>query len=512
MRTVLIVDDEATIRLGLGTFINQLKGFVVAGECRNGFEAMEKISGLKPDIVVTDIKMPRMDGITLMKEALKLDCPPKFIILSGYNEFEYAREAVKSGAFDYILKPVDHENLEKVMYSLDELIKEELKKKIIIRQQKGLELITGNCEFIDVLPPAMQYTAVVFDFDTFTKDTQTASPGLHGSMFRVFYDKLRDTFETLQLQDSIIFSYNEKVAAILAAKPKTISESNHKNGALDTLIKKILQLISNDLNVRCYAGVGRTSCNHNDLQASYQEAVSACNTYLCYNEDTSVFWFCEASKIYINDAAQFLVDFKKIADLFHTVAEEQLELHLDSVFKDIKKARCHPGSIMSVCMQFILFMSDSFSCPVTQPWDILTGVKGIDEIKSRLKAFLLDCRRYEREQGEKQYGFLINEAVKYLNQHYSDSKLSLKGVCQTFHMDTSYFCRLFKAKTGKNFNEYLTGIRMEKAKKLMASADRKIYEISGMVGFPDVKYFCRLFKKITGCTPQEYRDKLIYIS
>lgn len=507
MREVLVVDDEATIRLGLMTFIRQLNGFSVAAECKNGLEALQSISRLKPDIVITDIKMPRMDGIALMKECAQLENPPKFIILSGYGEFEYAKEAIRAGAYDYILKPVDHDNLEKVLTSLIGLLADEDKKKQMIRQQTGIQLINGSPEPIPGAYGGLLYTAAVIDADTYVPDREGGAepPGPSvvqlAGMASAFFAKMKN-------DETIVFPYDGKAVAIFA-EPYKLKETNREaNRAVETLLRKFIDS-ANTQNVRLFCGLGHTSADLAEVQESYREALSAIRYYLCEYEACSVFCFAQTGRPGYRNTGQYLRHLKEIAGTVMSAGDMPQRDCLDGVFAEMISEKCHPDCILDICKEFILSTLESSGYSVDHPLEMLAGCKTCREISHRLWGFLLECRKFLKEKSEKQFGFIVGDAVKYLNQNYADNKLSLKSACQAYHVDASHFCRLFKAKTGKTFNEYLTCIRMEKAMDLMVRADMKIYEIAGQSGFSDVQYFCRIFKKYAGCTPQEFRDRCL---
>lgn len=509
MRTILIVDDEATIRLGLCTFVNELGGFHVIGECKNGVDALQKIMTIKPDIVITDIKMPLMDGITLIKESLKSPYMPKFIILSGYGEFEYAREAVRAGAYDYILKPVDHENFGMVLRALDNLIAEESRKKRIIKQQAGINLITGDAEGAEGLSLSKLHTVVVFDIDAFHSKKDADDVQDSQSLLKKSYEQMKKIFKSRNMVDSLLFLYNEKMVAIIETEQKAISGIKDENKDIASAIKKIVDLAVSSMKIRYFAGVGRTCIDVTQIQASYKEALSAIRGYLLDYETDTVWRFCDFDRTYNKDAIPFLDKLKKIPCVLLQTHPEQFDLCLDGIMEEIKDEKCHPDSVINVFTQFLMSTAEFCGLSADQPFEMLSKAKTCDEIKSKLKEHLYECCKYKSTRDEKQYGFIINEAIKHIHQHYSDSKLSLTYVCNTFHMDSSYFCRLFKSKTNKTFNEYLAGIRIEKSIELLSVADKRVYEISEMVGIADVKYFCKMFKKTTGYTPHEYRDKLI---
>jgi two-component system response regulator YesN len=523
MLKVLLVDDELIIREGMATGIDwESIGFKVAGQAEDGEIALAIIEKVKPDLVITDIKMPFVDGLQLV-EFLKEKYPQVFtIIISGHDEFQYAQRAVKLGAYDYLLKPLDLEYLNQLL------------KKIKVEIELERELHNDSVEFNNIkifnkiwASTKLSERNIQHLENYWGKTIQQAVFSAAVLSFDLTYsiaEDLKDSNTTLLdylIQESISNVYPDM-------KKKMILLDSGKYGmVLSGTSFEELKVMS-----KTFYGVIRRICNEEmghsvfiavsgmhkgfvGLGLAVGEAEKACNLrYISGSHD--ILFYNDIKKNDTDEKAYY--DISSMVTAIKLGEKTQLEQELDKLLKASVKRR-------GMAHEFISFVSAALfseAVKIVQEYggriesvypDPLTGFKNVSSMKTidsaicKLREYLIELLIYLSDLKKDGFDNQIIKARDYISVEYNNKRLSLQDVADHVHMNLCYLSVLFKKQTGQSYIEYLTRIRMDKASDLLANSKYRSYEVADMVGYENATYFSTAFKKLLGLSPLEYRKK-----
>ena len=445
-------------------------------ECKNGLEAYEIIENQKIDVVFTDIRMPKMDGISLIKKIQSCNHTPKIVVISGYDDFNYAVQLLSHGVKDYLLKPVEREKIFNILVELEKEIHEDslkvIDKKVIIYQKikyilmnesmPGEELVLNNTVFKEFFDN-QQYIVICTNY------------------------KCKDTF----LDTKILFFDDINGHKVLIIK------SSEKKALIDSYLKEY--------------GIGISSehSNISEIYGAYQEALAdRKNLYLpdcmgiCkldFNKPESVYSEETIEKfIYMKGTTKFNKTLNFVQDIIFETKCGKLDLDEFSrlVGIIIGKIRKTYKSILNE------------DCTKLDAIENLYTFNNIDEFYESAKSILSEINsmlvdEYDNYKSKSK----IQSAIVYIHENYKKD-LNMAVVSNHISMNYSLFSSAFKQYTNQNFVEYLKSIRMKEAKKILEQTDKKIIEISQMVGYNNEKHFMKIFRKTFGVTPSEYRKNI----
>lgn len=505
MKKVLIVDDEKYIRSGLKAMIQKSGiGIDEISECANGREALDCLSKEKYDLVILDIRMPKMDGIELMKEMQKLLYPPAIIILSGYDDFNYAVEAIKYGAKAYLLKPVDRYELFNVL--------NKVKKEIMQREniEKKSQRIKKLC---------LNHLRYIFLSDNLVE--QEIREILQDLGIDLFYDPF---------YISIITSRNNSISNSIDINTleKFLREKHIKALCLRGPDEELILVTNSRIN---WEGILK-NCIMNSSNQSYIVAVSALGNrltdirkaYIQAKEALKYRIFVKGSRvIYYEDILKRTDDYiipvdkiEKICNMLGIESNKQIEKQLDEVF-DISifyKARIDyfnnfiymfKHKIDSSLMILNLEKLEEFESKYSNVWNPYY-FETIEEYFNFVKSYILELNKYIHNEKFlcENIEYKVDMAIRYIKKHYKED-LNLAVVANHVSLNYYYFSHIFKKITGMSFMDFLLKTRIDKAKELLKNTEDKVKDIAFKVGFKDPKRFAKNFKKITGITPSQYR-------
>lgn len=536
MFKVLIIDDEAIIRKGLKSIINW-KQFEceICGEASDGIKGCELIKEVKPDIIITDIRMPEVDGLTMISETRDIVPNCKIIILTGYRDFDYVHEAIKLGAFDFILKPSKIEELTSVIKRAVKELKfqndreEEInklrklfEKNIPVLREKLLyevinEINTNKAEIkarMELLGLDIEkFILVVVENDSDEDNEKNINAyDKHLYQFGIintFEEVFSETFkvDSVSLSDSSVgfiiqpvkhresysdeinkkCGYLQEIIQNCFGFTVTIAVSSQGDGVLQLPIK--LKECREALEHKFYIGSG-CIIFHNDL-----------NTFFKYEDYSTLEKYQKALLDGIKSGNEKTVKLK-LQDIFSFIKE------LKSVNKDYLKNFYWStiSSINGIRLSIADANNDSKAGgrDLSSLYKLIEECNSIDDLNEVLKETALSVTAKVNSYNNKSIRLILRKAVDYIHEHYSE-QITLKEVADDAFVSTYYISRMFKKELGKNFVDYLNEIRLEKAKELLKDVKYKTYEVAEMVGIPDAHYFSRLFKKYEGITPTEYR-------
>jgi two-component system response regulator YesN len=478
----------------------------LAGEAENGINAIKIVAEKKPDIVITDIRMPNCDGVSLLKKISGKYPDIQTIVISGYDDFEYARAALKSGSLDYLLKPVDPGELNRAIKNACTVIK---------AHKKALPVDTGNksnllYRFIhgkggeetgtELFPPetgqGYYYTAAVFRHYGETGVLQ----------------KLEDIIKKFTTFKGILTALDTRELSAVFFDSRDRGKSYFDNKVWYAVQDKLI--LQNIAQGDAVAGIGKTTETYRDLVYSYNSACEAlCHTIL--NKDTQVFRYHKTSiHPFINipiENYEHILEAGIISGSPETVKTilrgiydqyfSQRDISLDSIQLAVSKL-CHivirlKASISRDIQDFL----DKTGNPET-----LFEFKSIQNIKNSITNFYILSAEWYRE--DKNVKYSTSKRIKeFIEKNYA-ADISLSFIARQFHLNPSYLSSLFKQKTGENINEFINHVRINNAKQILRTGDGRIAQIAQLVGFSNDNYFYKVFKRVTGQTPGEFQKSL----
>ncbi len=530
--SVILVDDEEEVRQAI---IHKLDwesiGFQVIGYADNGEDALEIAERLRPDVVLTDIKMPFMDGLTLSKKLKQISKDIKVIIFSGFDDFEYAKEAIKLEVEEYILKPIDATELQEVFIRVKEKLDNEINSKRDIEQLRTYykesipvmkeQLLIGILEnrlsrkrlnelmkFYGINMEAPYYMAGIVRMENVSQraaadEDYLGRTGLITlSLKQIVDENLQHSF------DFISCLYLDSIVVIAMFRDrKQVKEFVH---SMDQICKSTYRILERNT---C-AGIGYLCKDLMELSRSYQGAKSAVDYRILFEpnqaiyiqdvekqEGTSNVWDSRYTENILREMKLGEVDdlVKAIQELIGYIKNSNIsfQLYQVSLMEMVTE-------IFKLGRNYQLDMDKIFG----PDFNINTKIyqfASLEALKEWLMEVCLKIRGSIRRERTDSAKLLINKAVDYLNSHYGDSELSVDTLCGYLNVSATYFSVLFKRETGMSFVNYLTKVRMEKALQLLNTTDEKSYNISNMVGYTEPNYFSYVFKKYYGVSPSNYR-------
>lgn len=533
MYKVIIVDDEAVVRVGLKNTIDWNEhGFQLIGDYANGREAWEAVEQHKPELVISDISMPFMDGLELAGLISAQYPYIKLIILTGFDEFEYAQQAIRLKVSDFILKPITAKEirvlLDRVRSEMDEETKRredlgrlnnQLNQSLPLLKERFLErLVATGLQRAEInerfayfgLPPISPlYLVLVADIDDFgDRELLSYEHDVEFLRFAAF-----DIFkETLEKDDVLLFRTREERMVAIVSGQESESLLYEK---VFSLAEQVRYHIEKYLKFTVTIGIGR-SCDHiEQLPLSYKSALSVLDYrfLLGKNRVLSILDMegKSSSPLQLDlDWDRKLVSAVKtgsVQDAFQLIENGVAELKMslapiEGCFLQMQKVVL---SLMNPIQE--LFQNAEESIEWQHKLMDVYKFKTLDEVEMWLKEVVRSVISAIADNRSHLTSMQIHRAVEYIETNYANDKMSLQDLCRHVLMSTSYFSLVFKQHTGETFIEYLTGVRIAKAKELLHNTTLKFYEIAEQVGYQDPNYFSILFKKQTGTTPKDYREK-----
>lgn len=527
MYKVLIVDDEVLVRVGLKTTIDwEANGFMVVSEASNGEQGYEQYKKHIPDVIITDIKMPKKDGLWLVEKVRKENKSTIILVLTCYDEFSYARKALKFGADDYILKSeVEDEELVAVMQSVKKKIDACYKEKHIqakdlmninyVRRAIFIDMIKSdfrldtdlaercrNIEFT-VIETKLAFACVsIREIPSEVPRELNLTKRTDNAVLNIFIDLFAEN------NTEYVFNYHTGEYVFLLSSPE-ISETGISR-VFTSAAGLVKQYFDCTLNV-VFTDIFR---DFNESPAVYKDFTGKAQILFYKNEVSS--FISSINSIRFSEPNVF--DLKKLYNrrIIEYIGQENTELAW--VLVNEAGCRFEQNSVNPniVRIFFSSLIGDIFSsygffleeCSMFQNYDYyyykVESSDCLNEIIDLLVDFIgrvIDRIKNMRCINSK---LLINRAINYINYNY-DSKISLKDVAKELHLSKQYLCSTFKKETGENMSLYINRLRIEKAKKMLLEPDNSIKEIFEEVGYSNQQYFSKVFKRITGMTIMDYR-------
>lgn len=525
---VILVDDEEEVREAIRNRIDwESIGFTVAGTAENGEEALELAEAEEPDVVMTDIQMPFMDGLTMLKK-LKEKLPDlRSVIFSGYDDFEYAKEAIRLEAEEYILKPVDADELKAIFLRIKERLDEQME------QRRNVEQLS---RYYEEIRPIMKEQLIIgllegrelqFDLERYQRDydLELESAFYCAGAFRITptgdnKDRLNKNLMAVSLKQIVTERFKDVLPVEAFVYLDTVCvlarlKSTAQHSIFINEMDKICKIAHKTLDADVCAGIGRVYGNAESIHKSFIEAKDAFHHRIFVGENQAIF---------INDVEpsypiEDYVSEKQIRHIMRQIkigTRESLDSEIYDFIDKLKRTNINLNQLQIFYAEFVVELLRLCRGHGISAQDVgmsnintneeLTQMASMDEFAARLSELSNTLREKigsERLDSTKKFAA---DAKQYIADHYSESKLSVDEICSHLGVGTSYFSSVFKKEMGKSFVTYLTEVRMNEAQRLLDTTDEKSYIIAGMVGYEEPNYFSYVFKKHFGVSPSKYRQ------
>ena len=535
---VFLVEDEMVIRRGIKNSIDwEKEGYIFCGEASDGELAYPMIIKEKPDTLITDIRMPFMDGLELCK-LVKKELPNiKILILSGYDEFDYAKEAIRLGVTEYLLKPISSDKLLEALNGVSESIRREKEDKDLVRKymeemrentehekQKFFEqMIAGNLSMADALETgkkyemnlsAGMYNLLLFRF-TLGKENRKSGELLGEAEYAI--EKLTERLE-------YVFEFQRGVEGwaflLMADNEEQMSER------VKELSKDLEEIMKNYSTIAYFGGIGQPVARLRELEESFREAeralaarftmelnriISVEDIRMAQNVDT-------LDDIEITSFGEIEKTRTMLEKFLNNGAEDEIDEFVDVYINELPEE-----NLKSVLMRQYIIM-DAYIVMMSF-CEKIEGIEGemqaqseelknsmktsqtLEEIKNYIRMLLKKIIGVRDTISGRRYSDIIEIAKDQIRKTYMSDEISLNTIAAEVGMSPSYFSSIFSKEMGKTFVEYLTEIRMDRAKELLMCSSMKTSEIGYEVGYKDPHYFSYIFKKTQNCTTKEFRAR-----
>lgn len=533
MLKVFLVEDELVIREGLRDNIPwEQYGFKLAGEASDGEMALPLIRKIKPDVLITDIKMPFMDGLSL-SEIVKEEFPKiRIIIISGYDDFEYARQAIATGVEQYLLKPITRAALRKVLLELKDKIEQE-------QEQKDYQI-----QYQDEMQEFEQFSLrrffeKVLDGKLTVKEIYEESSALSLNLTASCYNLL--LFSVYEKSEGSSVEYRERLVRkqeevfhYFLRHPQYILFRLNVNG-YGVLIKseesQMEELTENALahmqkictareaRMEWYVAVGEPVARLSLLPQCFKQV----NHYFAYrfmmpsmhifSESTLKGQLTDLEGETISDVDFMQMDPEIIRDFLARGSDKEIPDFVDSYLKNIhnalKSRMFRSYVVLNIRFAVVAFLESIVAAQAEYKEEMERIMEIVHEEDGEVSGYFAGMLRTAialRDQiNSYQGGKMLKKALDYIDDHYDKDTLSLNSVAENIGMSANYLSGIFSQNMQKTFVEYVTEKRIEKAKKLLRHTDKASGEIAREVGYKDAHYFSFVFKKLQGCSPREYR-------
>ena len=539
MIKVFLIEDEIVIREALERMIPWKEyGFELVGKAKDGEIALPMIRKSKPDVLITDIKMPFMDGLTLSSIVKKEFPNIRIVIVSGSDDFEYARKAIAIGVDDYLLKPIARADFEKVLKKIQKDFEEkdrqqdyykkferEMKEyennsrrdffEMLVTKHTDLQKIYEKAEQLSIDITAESYNLVFFSLAA-SKDSDSVDQGYSQKAA----DVQKQIDDVLQVEANTYMFRNQMFSYVVLLTGEYDTMQRKTKNCVETL-QKIME---------------KDECGLEWIVCASEPVERLSQLPDCYEKGMQIFAYRYFGYSHVISSDMVLgnnTEENELKDLvavdtnvvnptiFQNFLCNALEDETDSFVKNYIQMVGESALKSKMFRQYILlnihFCIVSFLQKLGYEKDVIDNslleasgmnqVADLSVIEESIKKALQKAIELREEKSRGKYQNVLQSAVQYMEENFSDENMTLNTVACVANVSANHFSAMFSQKMGQTFIEYLTGLRMNKAKELLRCTDKRSGEIALEVGYKDSHYFSFLFKKTQGCTPSEYRNQ-----
>lgn len=505
MTKLMIVDDEVLIRTNIKNKIQWTDNLILCAEAKDGIEALQLALNLRPDIVITDVRMPEMNGISFIIRLKELLPDIQTIFISGYNEFDYVKSALELDSCAYVLKPIKRQELnaaiEKAVWRLE--------KNNMLRSTTQIQLRLLD-SFLEGLYHGRPVS--VSELESLLKSLH-----FHTSYYQLLLVRFVDSGDDCdnmeqKLNTAVAILSKNYTCRIRMVSPSIFAVFLTSREAVNILEygKSLMRQLSVKYSMDVSIVLGQTCRFSKHVPFLFQTAKDGLSLLHLYNIHEIILpkQECDPPSVpaFPQNLARSLLDsiytcnLQLLDDAIHSFEQwlygtPSLTLYdirhiFSQLLGDVLRILYERQSQKELINQGISLMQDSSDA--TSPLELA---------KSFFSFCHQVCASFQRTSSTED---IIRQAQQYIQTRYRED-ITLKKLAELYYLNISYFSLSFKSVTGKNFNEYLTSVRMEHAKQFLQDKNMKINEAARMAGYEDMSYFGKLFRKYTGMTPKEYR-------
>lgn len=534
MLSIFLVEDESIIRETLRDTVPWAQyGYSFAGEAGDGEMALPLIRQVKPDVLITDIRMPFMDGLAL-SELVRAEFPEmKIIIISGYDDFEYAQQAINIGVDRYLLKPITKSALLNVLSELKEKIEGERANRSYLAQfhreaeeyeqythkvffervvsgQLSVQQIYEAAGKLDIDLRAQCYSIAFFS----VLPESTGSAEAYSEPGARLRDALLEHF--LKYPEYILLRWNLSTYAVLL---------KGDTARMEELVRRCIGTVRDQYETyvpeqNWYVAVGRPTQRLSKLSVCFEEVSRLwAYRYILPQQhvlmaDTVSFLTGTGNDSSLDHLDAGKVDPAILVGVMQSAGTQEIPSFVDEYVRSVEVA-LSSKPFCQYLMLSVRFTAARFAASLgVRQQDFFASLTCLDmvgrsvtaeDLQSYLSEILLRVLELRDQASSSQCSTLLKQAVAYINSHYTDESLSLNQVAREVNLSANYLSAVFSQEAGVTFTEYVTGKRMDLAKELLRTTDKRSGEVAAAVGYRDPHYFSFLFKKTQGCTPRDYR-------
>jgi two-component system response regulator YesN len=529
MYKLLIVDDEEFVRSSIATAIDwNALGFSEVRQAENGLQALEIALDFKPDLMLADIKMPFMNGLELTEKLKEKKSETMVAIMTGYDDFKFAQKGIDLGIISYILKPVGiaslTEKIQEIKLELDiknrerkylEKVRKQLLQSLPLLKERFLNIlvcspeqkgdVSDKMEFMELsLEPGL-YTVCIIEPDL---------SNCNNNDVELYNFAIKNIVTETIGGENPVFCDNSGRTVAVFFNPETEDEKEMRGYIAETL--NIIQTNINQIfNLQITSSIGITVSNYHELNASYTEAQTAleCRYILGKNKVYDIYDldYHKTNFRYPFEDCSLLIDAVKIADV-NRIAE-YISLISEFLKNQKSTSAINIKMVYTEIVTNLLKLLTKVKETNIETWsggfslfDSIQKVGTIEEISDAVLSFALKVSNELNTLMVTSNKNLVDRVIDFVGKNYAEDDLSLTSVAAFSAVSSGYLSVLFKKETGQNFIDFLTQVRMEKAKIMLRTTDLKSYEVADQTGFNNSHYFSYAFKKYTGVSPSEFKN------
>ncbi len=522
---VFFVEDEIAIREGIRDNVDwKACGFEFCGEAPDGEMALPLLYAAKPDVLITDIRMPFMDGLQLSQIVRDRLPATKIIILSGHDEFEYAQRAIKLGVFEYLLKPVSLQDLHHVLQKVASELEQErgeqqaLQKlrdqveenRAALRERFLLRLVTGAASPAEAIEKS-QLLGIDLIARCYLVVAIRIEPSDRSEPLDVHRLRRAQQHATTLAEnnpDAFLLrkGLHELVLLLKGSSPETLHEER------DLLLERMRQA-AKGAQCELIARSGTPQNRITEICQSFLDAADGLEAAASGRKSAG------GASDGFDEASLLKVDKSAVEDYLRSGGAEGFDTFFETFSRPLGERALRSPVAKSYVFTDVVLASARFVDELGGDVDqivpelgnietVLAGIATIGQLRERVRSILAAALAFRDNLVTHQYAGIIKQAQEYLERHYMDPELSLNDVAGQVSHSASHFSTLFSQETGHTFKEHLTEIRIKKAKELLRTTTLKAFEIGYQVGYKDPHYFSHVFHKNTGLTPMEFRAQV----
>ncbi len=509
---VYLVEDEVTTREGIRDNVDwQAAGFELSGESSDGEIALPRIEAIQPDVLITDIKMPFMDGLQLCKIAREHMEWMKIIIISGYNDFHYAQTAIQLGVTEYLLKPVSVQDLQGVLLRVKVALDREKSERAylkslrsqvednlaLLREKFLMRLVTGGELSLSAIEQSQQLGLNILSpyYQVILLDVQSGGQPLDYAACQ----QIEGLVGGLVLANKdVLLTKKDLAEFVLILKGDSQDQLEQEGAFLAGLIR---EEVENKTGCRVLDGVGAPQQHLGDLHRSFAEALMHLNGS---REDAGTVGLEQLDHAALR---RFLEDGR--IDDFDAFFEQTILPLSEAALRSSLLRRYVIVDIVLSASQFVSDLGGNTRQVIPDIENeeaYLSRLRTLEQVHAEMRRLFEAVLSFRDSQAGSDRATLIQKTRDYIGEHFSDSNLTLNEVAAQANFSPNHFSAVFSQETGGTFRDYLTHTRIEQAKKLLRTTYLKVAEVAFQCGYNDPHYFSVIFRKVAGKSPQQFRD------